>query len=204
MYVNMVPMPNLHFFVPGFAPLTSCERVPYVKLSPAELVQQIFSSKNLLADVDLRKGKILTVSAIFRGLLSTKEIDTLMLNIRNRNMSYFVEWIPNNIKTAICDIPPKGLKMSATFVGNTSGIGQLFEKCSKTFQGMFNRKAFLHWYTGEGMDEQEFVEANNNLKDLIQEYKEVERESSRDDDKGSIASLAGNDNYQACVNCTSF
>jgi tubulin beta len=31
--------------------------------------------------------------------------------------TYFAEWIPDNIKTAVCDIPPRGLKMSATFIG---------------------------------------------------------------------------------------
>lgn len=204
LYVNMVPMPNLHFFVPGFAPLTSCQRVPYVKLSPAELVQQIFSSKNLLADLDLRKGKILTVSAIFRGLLSPKEIDTLMVNVRNRNLSHFVEWIPNNIKTAICDIPPRGLKMSATFIGNTTGIAQLFEKCSKTFRGMFNRKAFLHWYTGEGMEEQEFLDADLALHDLMDEYKNCDKEEETEEreSKKSKASSLGVDDFKKCVHCS--
>ena len=28
---------------------------------------------------------------------------------------------------------------------------------------MFRRKAFLHWYTGEGMDEMEFTEAESNM-----------------------------------------
>ena len=35
---------------------------------------------------------------------------------------------------------------------------------------MFRRKAFLHWYTGEGMDEMEFTEAESNMNDLISEY----------------------------------
>ena len=35
---------------------------------------------------------------------------------------------------------------------------------------MFNRKAFLHWYTDEGMDELEFSEALTNVEDLISEY----------------------------------
>ena len=39
---------------------------------------------------------------------------------RNKNSSYFVEWIPNNIKSAVCDIPPKGLKMAVTFLGNST------------------------------------------------------------------------------------
>ena len=28
-------------------------------------------------------------------------------SVQNKNSSYFVEWIPNNVKTAVCDIPPR-------------------------------------------------------------------------------------------------
>jgi tubulin beta len=34
-----------------------------------------------------------------------------MLRIISKNSSYFVEWIPNNIKASICDVPPRGLKV---------------------------------------------------------------------------------------------
>jgi tubulin beta len=37
---------------------------------------------------------------------------------------------------------------------------------------MFRRKAFLHWYTGEGMDEMEFTEAESNMQDLVAEYQQ--------------------------------
>ncbi len=40
------------------------------------------------------------------------------------------------------------------------------------FAAMLKRKAFLHWYTGEGMDEMEFTEAESNLNDLIAEYQQ--------------------------------
>ncbi len=49
----------------------------------------------------------------------------------------------------VCDIPPKGLKMSATFIGNTTAIQEMFKRISEQFTAMFRRKAFLHWYTGE-------------------------------------------------------
>ena len=50
---------------------------------------------------------------MFRGRMSTKEVDEQMLNVVNKNSSYFVEWIPNNVKASICDIPPKGLKVGS-------------------------------------------------------------------------------------------
>lgn len=44
----------------------------------------------------------------------------------------------------------------------------------KYFTAMFRRKAFLHWYTGEGMDEMEFTEAESNLNDLVSEYQQYQ------------------------------
>ncbi len=115
--VNMVPFPRLHFFMPGFAPLTSRGSQQYRALTVPELTQQMFDAKNMMAACDPRHGRYLTVATIFRGRMSMKEVDEQMLNVQNKNSSYFVEWIPNNVKTAVCDIPPRGLKMSATFIG---------------------------------------------------------------------------------------
>ena len=156
--MNMVPFPRLHFFMPGFAPLTSRGSQQYRALTVPELTQQMFDAKNMMAACDPRHGRYLTVAAMFRGRMSMKEVDEQMLNVQNKNSSYFVEWIPNNVKTAVCDIPPRGLKMSSTFVGNSTAIQELFKRISEQFTAMFRRKAFLHWYTGEGMDEMEFTE----------------------------------------------
>ena len=172
--VNMVPFPRLHFFMPGFAPLTSRGSQQYRALTVPELTQQMFDAKNMMAASDPRHGRYLTVACMFRGRMSMKEVDEQMLNVQNKNSSYFVEWIPNNVKIAVCDIPPRGLKMSATFVGNSTAIQELFKRISEQFTAMFRRKAFLHWYTGEGMDEMEFTEAESNMNDLISEYQQYQ------------------------------
>ena len=59
--------------------------------------------------------------------MSMKEVDEQMLAVQNKNSGYFVEWIPNNVKVAVCDIPPRGLKMSATFIGNSTAIQEIFK-----------------------------------------------------------------------------
>ncbi len=48
--------------------------------------------------------------------------------------------------------------MASTFLGNSTSIQEMFRRVSEQFTAMFRRKAFLHWYTGEGMDEMEFTE----------------------------------------------
>ena len=102
---------------------------------------------------DPRHGRYVTASVIFRGKISTKQVDEEMLRPQNRGSSYFVEWIPNNIQSSICNVPPKGLNVSATFIGNSTAVMGIFKRIGEQFTAMFRRKAFLHWYTSEGMDE---------------------------------------------------
>ena len=180
--VNMVPFPRLHFFMVGFAPLTARGSAAYRASTVAELTQQMFDSKNMMAASDPRHGRYLTVAAMFRGNVSMKEVDEQMMNVQNKNSAYFVEWIPNNVKTAVCDVAPRGFKMSATFVGNSTAIQELFKRISSQFSAMFKRKAFLHWYIGEGMDEMEFTEAESNMNDLVSEYQQYQEATAEDID----------------------
>ena len=100
---------------------------------------------------------------MFRGRMSMKEVDEQMMNIQNKNSSYFVEWIPSNIKASVCGISPKGLKMAVVFSGNSTAIQEMFQRVAEYSTTMSSRKAFLHWHTGEGMDELEFTEAESNM-----------------------------------------
>ena len=103
-----------------------------------------------------------------------KEVEEQMQNVQNKNAAYFVEWIPNNVLTAQCDIAPRGTKMAVTFIGNSTAIQELFKRVNDQFTVMFKRKAFLHWYTQEGMDEMEFTEAESNMQDLVAEYQQYQ------------------------------
>merc|ERR1712187_952828 len=114
---------------------------------------------NMMAAADPRHGRYLTACALFRGRMSTKEVDEQMLNVQNKNSSYFVEWIPNNIKSSVCDIPPKGLKMAVGFLGNSTAIQEMFKRVAEYFTGMF---------------EMEFTEAESNMNDLVSEYQQYQ------------------------------
>ena len=73
-----------------------------------------------------------------------KKVEEQMQNLQNKNSAYFIEWIPNNVLSAHCDIPPCGVKMAVTFLGNSIAIQELFKHVSDHFTAMFKRKAFLH------------------------------------------------------------
>jgi tubulin beta len=178
----MVPFPRLHFFLVGFAPLTARSSEDYRFLSVPELTAQAFDAKNMMCAADPRHGRYLTCAMMYRGAMSSKEVDDQMIQMHNKNSSYFVEWIPNNLKASICDIPPKGMKMSSVFIGNSTAIQEAWKRVAEQFTVMFRRKAFLHWYTGEGMDEMEFTEAESNLNDLVSEYQQYQDATAEEED----------------------
>jgi tubulin beta len=175
--VNLVPFPRLHFFVVGSAPLTAKSSRDFTALTVPELTTQMFEPRNVMAACDPRRGKYLTASCMFRGKLPAREVDEQMMLVQSKNSAFFVEWIPNNIKTSMCDVAPKGLNMSGTVIGNSTAIQDVFKRIGDGFAAMFKRKAFLHWYTAEGMDEMEFVEAESNMTDLVTEYQQYQEAS---------------------------
>nr|CAI5845922.1 unnamed protein product [Callosobruchus analis] len=60
------------------------------------------------------------------------------------------------------------------FIRNSTAIQELLKRTSELFPAMFQRKAFLHWYSGEDMDEMEFTEAESNMNDLVSEYQQYQ------------------------------
>ncbi|RXK40793.1 tubulin beta [Tremella mesenterica] len=168
--VNMVPFPRLHFFTTGYAPLVSTSTRQYTASNVHELTAAIFQRKSLMAAIDPALGKYLTVAVAYRGKMSMRDIETGVWEFQNRNSAHFVPWIPNSALTTLCTVPPVGLPASATLVANTTAISEVFKRSHNQFRQLFKRRAFLHWYTGEGMDEMEFQEAEANLADVCNEY----------------------------------
>jgi len=66
---------------------------------------------------------------------------------------------------------------------------------------MFRRKAFLHWYTGEGMEEMEFTEAESNMNDLVSEYQQYEQATAEEEQDGEVE---GEKNAEEAVEAETF
>ncbi|XP_022761994.1 tubulin beta-3 chain-like [Durio zibethinus] len=171
---NLIPFPWLHFFKVGFVLFTSRNFQQCRALTFPELTRQMWDAKNMMCAANPQRNQYITVSTVFRGRMSTKEVDELMINVQNNNSSYSVEWIPDNMKSFLCDIHPNGFKMASTVIGNSTSLQDMFRWVSNQFTAMFRSKVPLHWYIREGMDEMEFTKAESNMNDLVSKYQQYQ------------------------------
>ncbi|KAJ8584850.1 beta-tubulin 2 [Rhizopogon salebrosus TDB-379] len=190
--MNLIPFPRLHFLMPSFAPFYDPKARTFQRLSVSELTSSLFDRRNLLVASDPRFGRYLTAACIFRGKVSSHEAEAryIIMNsvaqLQRKNSNLFVEWIPDNVSVSLCSVPPVGQPQAAIALANSTCMQELFKRNLDQFALMFKRRAFLHWYTGEGMDVMEFTEAESNTQDLISEYQQYQEATVEEEEEGEV------------------
>lgn len=152
--LNLVPFPRLHFLIVSIAecPYLLQRRTTPTVNSFFKLSYQLFNGLNVTCATDPRHGRYLTAALTARGCVPNNEIESLT----QRNSSGFVDWIPDSAKVSVCKIAPKDSQMSATLVSNSTVIQEVFKRVGVQYDFMFRRRAFLHWYTAEGVSPFDF------------------------------------------------
>lgn len=182
---NLVPYPRIHFPLASYAPVISSEKAYHEGMSVAEITSELFEPSNQMVKCDSRQGKYMACCLLYRGDVVPKDVNAAIAQMKSKSNVRFVDWCPTGFKVGINYQPPTvvpggdlaRVQRAVCMLSNTTAIETAWAKLNKKFDLMYAKRAFVHWYIGEGMEEGEFGEAREDLATLEKDYEEVSADS---------------------------
>uniref|UniRef100_A0A8C4WFT7 Tubulin alpha chain-like 3 n=1 Tax=Gopherus evgoodei TaxID=1825980 RepID=A0A8C4WFT7_9SAUR len=168
---NLVPYPRIHFPLATYAPVISAEKAYHEQLSVAEITNACFEPANQMVKCDPRHGKYMACCMLYRGDVVPKDVNAAIATIKTKRTIQFVDWCPTGFKVGINYQPPTvvpggdlaKVQRAVCMLSNTTAIAEAWARLDHKFDLMYAKRAFVHWYVGEGMEEGEFSEAREDL-----------------------------------------
>ena len=78
------------------------------------------------------------------------------------------------------------LNKSASLISNNGSFKNILNDINFKFDLLFAKRAYIHWYVGEGMEEGEFNEAREESASLEKDYEEICLESNEGGEEEDI------------------
>ncbi|XP_051677072.1 tubulin alpha-1 chain isoform X1 [Oryctolagus cuniculus] len=187
---NLVPYPRIHFPLVTYSPIISAEKASHEQLSVSEITSACFDPANQMVKCDPRHGKYMACCVLYRGDVVPKDVNAAIATIKTKRTVQFVDWCPTGFKVGINYQPPTVVpgsdlaraQRAVCMLSNTTAIAEAWARLNHKFDLMYAKRAFVHWYVGEGMEEGEFSEAREDLAALEKDYEEVGTESAAGED----------------------
>ncbi|RWV79452.1 hypothetical protein GW17_00059413 [Ensete ventricosum] len=188
---NLVPYPRIHFMLSSYAPVISAEKAYHEQLSVPEITNAVFEPSSMMAKCDPRHGKYMACCLMYRGDVVPKDVNAAVATIKTKRTVQFVDWCPTGFKCGINYQPPSvvpggdlaKVQRAVCMISNNTAVAEVFSRIDHKFDLMYAKRAFVHWYVGEGMEEGEFSEAREDLAALEKDYEEVGAEGGDDDEE---------------------
>lgn len=176
---NLVPYPRIHYPLISYAPFFSLYKAKHEQVTVFHLTRMCFERGTQMLKCDPRRGKYMACCMLYRGLVLPKEVNASLQMIKGSNLP-FVKWCPTGFKVGINYQPPSSVpgsniaqvNLACCAASNTTAIGEVWSRINYKFDLMFSKRAYVHWYLSEGMEESEFIDARENLAALEKDYEE--------------------------------
>lgn len=195
---NLVPFRRIHYPLISYAPVVSSINSGHESFKVKDLTLQCtclpslfnmfstnpvtgFESKNQMVVCDPQNSKYMAIALLYRGDVVPHDCTQAMAEMKSKASFNLVEWCPTGFKLGInyqkpTNVPGSELASvdrSVTMLSNSTAIAAAWHRLDHKFDLMYSKRAFVHWYVGEGMEEGEFSEAREDLAALEKDYEEI-------------------------------
>jgi len=180
---NLVPYPKIHFAIPSYAPFGKglC--------TVEDITKEAFHKDSTMISCDLKKDKFIACSVIYRGDVSPENAVNVINKLKELREIRMINWCPTGVKTGVTyqnltSISTDSRKSREVGVLVNSGVfSKIFEREGDKFDRLYAKRAFVHWFVGEGMESGEFAEARENLCCIKKDYEQIQVEQQQNENE---------------------
>eukprot|EP01102_Stenamoeba_stenopodia_P004939 TRINITY_DN15443_c0_g1_i1.p1 TRINITY_DN15443_c0_g1~~TRINITY_DN15443_c0_g1_i1.p1 ORF type:complete len:461 (+),score=95.91 TRINITY_DN15443_c0_g1_i1:171-1553(+) len=185
--VILNPYPKVHFLTPSYSPPSLSSHHSTIH----ELTCSTLQNGTLLS-CDPTLGKYMASLLLYRGQCSLAEVQTIVNSIKPKLR--FVDWSPTGFQIGINDKAPIITSpfhqpedcslplQTCVSVANTTAISQVFSRLLQQFDLLMSRRAFIHWFLGNGMESGEFWDAQYSVQQIEKDYSYLQRDDEDEDE----------------------
>ncbi len=181
---NLVSHPRLHYIQAAHAPLLP-EGRSFFEPQGAFAVTAGAFGKGFLSSDKYYQARELYSFLLYRGDLTHVEILRSIKEVTASKSLDHPNHVPTSIKLAVSrgtrlhwegqDLGQTARAVSRLY--NNSGVKLLFERILEKYDRMYRKRAFVHWYVGEGLSEGFFQEAREDVRRLKRDYEEMQADN---------------------------
>ena len=182
MLSNLVPYPTIKLLTASLSPWLPKELEHQANPSVAELMANIFEPLNCLSSVPILKSKLISCDMVFRGDISPSEVTQGFNYYRSSHsrmsltsccLTSYKAHINSGSRAKKPHADLAAPKFTIAALTNSAAVTKLINEVAQRCDKIYARRAFHHFYIGEGMESGTFSEARENLAVIARDYKEL-------------------------------